>query len=52
MDCRGLSRGNSCYRILGLKVLEKSYIIKMNINMINQYLNKYKARFKRMIKAG
>ena len=41
-----------CYRILGLKVLEKSVIIKMNINMINQYLNKYKARFKRMIKAG
>lgn len=41
-----------CYRVLGLKVLEKSHIIKMNINMINQYLNKYKARFKRMIKAG
>ena len=41
-----------CYRILGLKVLEKSVIIKMNIKMINQYLNKYKARFKRMINAG
>ena len=41
-----------CYRILGLKVLEKSIIIKMNIKMINQYLKKYKARFKRMIKAG
>ncbi len=41
-----------CYRILGLKVLEKSVIIKMNINMINEYLNKYKARFKRMINAG
>ncbi len=41
-----------CYRVLGLKVLEKSSTIKMNINMINQYLNKYKARLKRMINAG
>ena len=41
-----------CYRILGLKVLEKSDLIKNNIDMINQYLNKYKARLKRMIKAG
>ena len=31
-----------CYRILGLKVLEKSSLIKKNINMINQYINKYK----------
>ena len=41
-----------CYRIIGLKVLEKSNIIKINLNMINQYLNKYKARLKRMINAG
>ena len=41
-----------CYRILGLKVLEKSDLIKNNIDMINQYLNKYKARLKRMINAG
>ena len=41
-----------CYRILGLKVLEKSDIIKNNISLINQYLNKYKARLKRMINAG
>ena len=41
-----------CYRILGLKVLEKSELIKNNIEMINQYLNKYKVRFKRMINAG
>ena len=41
-----------CYRILGLKVLEKSNLIKKNINMINQYINKYKSRFKRMINAG
>ena len=41
-----------CYRILGLKVLEKSDIIKNNKGMINQYLNKYKARLKRMINAG
>ena len=41
-----------CYRILGLKVLEKSNLIKNNINMINQYINKYKSRLKRMIKAG
>ena len=40
-----------CYRVLGLKVLEKSNINKMNINMINQYLNKYKARLKRIINA-
>ena len=40
-----------CYRILGLKVLEKSDIIKKNIKMINQYLSKYKARLKRMINA-
>ena len=40
-----------CYRILGLKVLEKSNLIQKNINMINQYKNKYKARFKRMISA-
>ena len=41
-----------CYRILGLKVLEKSDLIKNNINMINKYLNKYKARLIRMINAG
>ena len=41
-----------CYRILGLKVLEKSDLIKNNMDMINQYLNKYKVRFKRMINAG
>ena len=41
-----------CYRMLGLKVLEKSNLIKNNINMINQYVNKYKSRLKRMIKAG
>ena len=41
-----------CYRILGLKVLEKSDLIKNNIDMINQYLNKYKVRLKRMINAG
>ena len=41
-----------CYRILGLKVLEKSSLIKNNINMINQYINKYKSRLKRMINAG
>ena len=41
-----------CYRILGLKVLQKSEIIKKNIEVINQYLSKYKARFKRMINAG
>ena len=41
-----------CYRILGLKVLEKSNLIKNNINMINQYINKYKSRFKRIINAG
>ena len=41
-----------CYRILGLKVLEKSDIIKNNIGLINQYLSKYKARLKRMINAG
>ena len=41
-----------CYRMLGLKVLEKSNLIKNNINMINQYVNKYKLRLKRMIKAG
>ena len=41
-----------CYRILGLKVLEKSNLIKNNINMINQYINKYKSRLKRMINAG
>ena len=41
-----------CYRILGLKVLEKSDLIKKNIGMINQYLSKYKARLKRMINAG
>ena len=40
-----------CYIILGLKVLEKSDIIKKNIKMINQYLSKYKARLKRMINA-
>ena len=37
---------------LGLKVLEKSNLIKKNINMINQYINKYKSRLKRMINAG
>ena len=41
-----------CYRILGLKVLEKSNLIKKNINVINQYINKYKSRLKRMINAG
>ena len=41
-----------CYRILGLKVLEKSNLIKNNINMINKYINKYKSRLKRMINAG
>ena len=41
-----------CYRMLGLKVLEKSNLIKNNINMINQYINKYKSRLKRMINAG
>ena len=41
-----------CYRILGLKILEKSNLIKKNINMINQYINKYKSRLKRMINAG
>ena len=41
-----------CYRILGLKVLEKSHIIKNNIGIINKYLSKYKARLKRMINAG
>ena len=41
-----------CYRILGLKVLEKSDIIKNNLGMINKYLSKYKARLKRMINAG
>ena len=41
-----------CYRILGLKVLEKSNLINKNINMINQYINKYKSRLKRMINAG
>ena len=41
-----------CYRILGLKVLERSNIIKKNINMINQYINKYKSRLKRMINAN
>ena len=41
-----------CYRILGLKVLEKSNLIKKNINMINQYIDKYKARLKRMINSG
>ena len=41
-----------CYRILGIKVLEKSDLIKNNIDMINQYLNKYKVRLKRMINAG
>ncbi len=41
-----------CYRILGLKVLEKSNLIKNHINMINQYINKYKSRLKRMINAG
>ena len=41
-----------CYRILGLKVLEKSDLIKNNVDMINQYLNKYKVRLKRMINAG
>ena len=40
-----------CYRILGLKVLEKSDLIRNNLDMINQYLNKYKARLKRMINA-
>ena len=29
-----------CYRILGLKVLEKSNLINNNINMINRYINK------------
>ena len=41
-----------CYRILGLKVLQKSEIIKNNIGMINQYLTRYKARLKRMINTG
>ena len=41
-----------CYRVLGLKVLEKSNLIKNNINIINQYINKYKSRLKRMINAG
>ena len=41
-----------CYRILGLKVLEKSDIIKNNIGLINQYLSKYKVRLKRMINVG
>ena len=41
-----------CYRVLGLKVLKKSDIIKSNIGLINGYLNKYKARLKRMINAG
>ena len=41
-----------CYRILGLKVFEKSNLIHKNIYMINQYINKYKARIKRMINAG
>ena len=41
-----------CYRVLGLKVLEKSDIIKKNIEMINKYVSKYKARLKRMINAG
>ncbi len=40
-----------CYRILGLKVLEKSDIIKENMEMINKYVSKYKARLKRMINA-
>jgi len=42
----------NCYRILGLKVLEKAEIIKKNIDMINQALSKYKSRLKRMINAG
>jgi len=41
-----------CYRILGLKVFEKSNLIHKNIYMINQYINKYKARIKRMVNAG
>ena len=41
-----------CYRILGLKVFKKLNLIKKNINMINQYINKYKSRLKRMINAG
>ena len=41
-----------CYRILGLKVLEKSNLINANINMIKQYIKKYKSRLKRMINAG
>ena len=41
-----------CYRVLGLKVLEKSDIIKNNLGIINQFLSKYKARLKRMINAG
>ena len=41
-----------CYRILGLKVLEISDLIKKNIDMINRYINKYKARLKRIINAG
>ncbi len=40
-----------CYRVLGLKVLEKSDIIKENMEMINKYVSKYKARLKRMINA-
>ena len=41
-----------CYRVLGLKVLEKSNLINANINMIKQYIKKYKSRLKRMINAG
>ena len=41
-----------CYRMLGLKILEHSDKIKMGSPIINQYLEKYKARLKRMIKAG
>tara|TARA_B100001758_G_C17974797_1_gene385148 strand:+ start:138 stop:581 length:444 start_codon:yes stop_codon:yes gene_type:complete len=41
-----------CYRMLGLKVLEKSDNIKNNSEMIKQYIKKYKARFKRFINAG
>ena len=42
----------NCYRMLSLKILENSELIKNNLEMINQYIKKYKERFRRLISAS
>ena len=40
-----------CYRMSGLKILEKSKYIKKGSKIIEKYVSRYKSIFKRMIKA-